>query len=249
MSVVNKATRRSSSISSSSSSCQPTTPHINDNDQHGSPSSTVQFSQLIDSNNFVFCTIDIERRHGQTLGFYITQEAYVDPVANTHNKGIFICKITDECQSKIRRAINLFDEIVRINDSCVTDMCMETVVFMLASHTSTHMVIKRRIVASSDNNKLPPIKQKNYDIVNGKVDQTYSHKLFHVSYNDDKVAHGADSSDDDDDDIDNARTTRKKLQSKNQTMRHRVKFKLNESTQAKHGNSTDGMQICILLFV
>jgi hypothetical protein len=117
-------------------------------------------------------TIQIEKQAGQTLGFYI----------NKIQNGIFINEINKDGLLKL---LCVNDEIVGINNTRIKDMDLDEIVGLLSSLTSFSLTIKRIVV---DSLKVEDFETpKTYDIINGKVDQSYSHKLFiNKNYSDDE---------------------------------------------------------------
>ena len=113
-------------------------------------------------NEYGILTIEIEKLADKPLGFYIRQD-----------NGIFINDIKSEALNGL---LCVNDEIISINEVVIKNQILDDVVKMMLSTTSLSLTVKRAI-------------SKPYDIVNGKVDQSYSHKLFNVnkSYDDHDV--------------------------------------------------------------
>jgi hypothetical protein len=135
-------------------------------------------------NEYGILTIEIEKIADKPLGFYIRQ-----------GDGIFISDVKSET---LKGLLCLNDEIISINDTVIKNQTLDDVVSMMLSLTSLSLTLKRSIL-------------KPYDIVNGKVDQSYSHKLFNV--NNDYF-----DEDDGDDGLEEACTKIKNLFKRNETL-------------------------------
>ena len=112
---------------------------------------------------FGILTIDIEKLADKPLGFYIQQ--------NEISGGIFINEVKSET---LKGLLCVNDEIISINDKIIKNLNLDDIVSVMLSMTSFSLTIKR---SSVDDESRP------YDIVNGKVDQSYSHKLFNNTSN------------------------------------------------------------------
>ena len=114
-------------------------------------------TRVTKKNEFGIITIEIEKEANKPLGFYISK----------NEKGVFIDDIKFDT---LKALLCKNDEIIKINGKIIKNTGLEDVVGLLSSMNRFTLTLKRCIETDS--------KPKAYDIINGKVDQTYSHKLF-----------------------------------------------------------------------
>lgn len=146
------------------------------------------------------------KKPGETLGFYIRQVHFM----NRYDimSGIYINQIKNDVSNNVAlMLLRVNDEIIKINDKSIKNMELDDVVLMLSSQTNFTLTIKRYIDrfgekeflneaqfsqinhVSKKKNSLENNETSNnklYDIINGKVDHNYSHKLYFANQDENK---------------------------------------------------------------